>query len=73
MEGGECEASPSEFGIDLEGFLEVGSGLVEDRHFGDLVRLRMSYLRLRTVARVLAVAFFFATFLRGVRFATGFA
>ena len=80
MEGGKSDASLGEFGIDLEGFLEMGSGLVEDRHFKDLVGLRKSYFRLLpvralAVARVLAVtrvlagAFFFA----GVRFATGFA
>ena len=32
MKGGEGEASLRELGIDLESFLEMGSGLVEDRH-----------------------------------------
>ena len=32
MKGGESEASLRELGIDLESVLEMGSGLVEDRH-----------------------------------------
>ncbi len=78
MESGESEAGLGKFGIDLDGFFEMGSGLVEDRHCGDLVELRESYLRLLgvgflAVARDFFGAFFLAVFVVRVRFAAGFA